>query len=679
METNDISIKRAILFSARARFSPQLQSVRETAIDKIIEQNLLIADCKEGLTIKDIEKQNMVCFKNGVSALNNIDIINSLERLSKKNRVIKNYTKEEIKYRLSEEATKELNDIQEFSEKNFIKVIEILFGSYENKYKESFLDFLCILFSKLSDTYINILKGDIGLNKLIGSPDLFETINEINKKYSFIDKNIFSSAVMKFFQVDNPKYAEIKWNFAQNYYIAKAIGLDSSSSLLSKELFENAHFYLDTNIIINALEPEARHFNTFKEISKACVNLNIGLFVCKITIDELKYLIILKKELINKAIEQVPHETANKIKDIFFKIYYDKLKNNKEINIDSLFYNFSNPEKILKDKYNITIIDDKWFDISKDDKSIKEFAIRLQNDYKKIRNRPKNIYSAIHDALIMGWIELERNKTNKNTILITLDTTLPSNFLPILENKNDRAIPITLDALLQWISPIAIHGNFKDFSEIFSEAVKYQLLPQENFFELSDFIIFSDMDLECRELPAEDVEGCLRHIKSKALDLDISKPADREKLQYEISKYFTQKGRKYKKEIQRLKQELAQKDTDINKLKEEIKIKDESKDLKIKELESKLQDFLTKYEDQKFKKKRNIKIIIVFSLFVILNVLLIYLAYKYGNGQNIFQKIKDFMDFFYIFNPLLLFLSYFILGKKIIISLGWPFSKIFKE
>ena len=65
MNSNDIAHKRSILFSARIRFSPEIQPVRDTAIDKIIEQNLLVADYEGGLTLKEIENQGAVCFAGG--------------------------------------------------------------------------------------------------------------------------------------------------------------------------------------------------------------------------------------------------------------------------------------------------------------------------------------------------------------------------------------------------------------------------------------------------------------------------------------------------------------------------------------------------------------------------------------------------------------------------------------
>lgn len=45
----DVAARRAVLLSARIRFSPEVQTLRETALDKMVEQTLLLSDRLEGL------------------------------------------------------------------------------------------------------------------------------------------------------------------------------------------------------------------------------------------------------------------------------------------------------------------------------------------------------------------------------------------------------------------------------------------------------------------------------------------------------------------------------------------------------------------------------------------------------------------------------------------------------
>lgn len=128
MDTIDIARKRSILFSARIRFSPETQPVKETAIDKIIEQHLLIAGCNGGLTLQETEKQGRICFANGTSAINRLDMQKSLERLVELNRVI---VPGNLKYKLSEQAFQELSELQRLTEARFEQVVGKLFKNTE--------------------------------------------------------------------------------------------------------------------------------------------------------------------------------------------------------------------------------------------------------------------------------------------------------------------------------------------------------------------------------------------------------------------------------------------------------------------------------------------------------------------------------------------------------------------
>jgi hypothetical protein len=83
-----------------------------------------------------------------------------------------------------------------------------------------------------------------------------------------------------------------------------------------------------------------------------------------------------------------------------------------------------------------------------------------------------------------------------------------------------------LDALLQWMGPnIADEGLLSDFARIYSSAIQQQLLPVDNFFELSDFCMLAEMECECSELPVEDVIECLQIIKSRPSTLHARKTA----------------------------------------------------------------------------------------------------------------------------------------------------------
>ena len=130
MDINEIAQNRAILLSARTRFTPELQPVREAAIDKIVEQDLLLLDCSEGVTLYEMEEQGATCFIGGSPSISHLDMKKSLIRLSV-NRVIVHGEKGKERYRLSEPALNDLLEIQRLAEGRFTRVIGRLFRNTE--------------------------------------------------------------------------------------------------------------------------------------------------------------------------------------------------------------------------------------------------------------------------------------------------------------------------------------------------------------------------------------------------------------------------------------------------------------------------------------------------------------------------------------------------------------------
>jgi hypothetical protein len=116
------------------------------------------------------------------------------------------------------------------------------------------------------------------------------------------------------------------------------------------------------------------------------------------------------------------------------------------------------------------------------------------------------------------------------TWVVTTDGLLPG---ATPQCSDATTLAIGLEALLQWFSPLLLPETTNgEFPAAFAEMIRRRLLPQERFFEPEDFLIFHVLNMACKDLPADDVEQCVRYIKTNAAHLDPSVPADREKLAY---------------------------------------------------------------------------------------------------------------------------------------------------
>jgi len=682
MTTRSIAEKRALVFTARIRFSAESQVVKDTTIDKLIERQLYVLHNKKGISSQEIEQQDAICLADGTPVIARLDIEKALKRLKGSNKIITIKISGEAKYRLSEQALQEHQETQEATERRFSQVMQRLFKNTPEgiqPYEAPFLECLCIIFSQLGEAYARLIKREVGIDELLRAPIIRQAFQTVDTKYPSINKKLFKSVVLSFFQDTHPDYDLIKWNMAQNYYLAKALGLDPSGHILSKEVFGGAVFYLDTNILINALEPRAKHHGTFKAFSKACKALQIQLQTCQISLNELRTVVDYHCELIEKVADQISNDIAPKIRGVFFRIYREHLEAGAPIDFETLFSSFYGPMEELAQAYEVKLIDDPWFVEAVEKQETQKLLEKIRREYKAKRGFSKGKASALHDALLLQWLQLERERSAPNTWIVTLDTSLPG-FIAQEEGVPDHPLAITLDALLQWISPMTIYeeADEDEVAAIFSEAVKEQLLPRETFFDLSDFIVFAEMEYSCKELPSKDVEDCIRYLKVKAPSLDPSKATDREKIAHEISRFFADPGRKYKEDLQRLESMLEASRVESACQRDESRKEIKARDEKIEKLAKNLDNLEEGWRKKALKQSALLRTIVVVLLSLIYEATIIYLVWKYGDGVNFFQKlVKSWVAVATggIVGPALF---WFILGKERIHVLGWPFTKFAK-
>ena len=549
---DETSLKRSVLLGARMRFSPAGANVREEAIQRILEQNLAAAESTKGLTEAELRK--VLDLGGNMPILRASDVTSGIERLKSLNRIIEVKETGKIGYVLSLSAKAETEVIIKESEERYESVLKDLFKSAPgviNDYKTAFLKLLCLVFSRLGDVYVKVIAGTHVKESFAEHQLLSSSIDEVLRSESVPDTEAFKYATNRFFRESSPKFDSVKWNMAQNYYITKALGIDEAAQMLSADILKGASFYLDTNVLIAGLIPEHRHHGSFQELFGACKTLNIKPKVTRITLEELKNVVSSHAELVRDVYDKIPGSTRSKVRSFLLEPYLVALAENPNLPLEEFLAHFRAPIERLQEVFDFELVDDEWFDRESRTKATDDLARELSLKYEQLRNRPKNKYLSIHDALLLRWVSQENESSKGKCWAVTLDLSL----ITYVSQKmiHDHTIIMTLDALLQWTTPqCAGTANEDRLAEIYSQAIKYQLLPREVFFDLRDFQVFADMDIETSLLPAEDVESCIRDIQTMGASLDPSKAEDREKIARTIQRYFVDPGTKYRKELERL-------------------------------------------------------------------------------------------------------------------------------
>jgi len=657
-EIKDILLKRSLLSSIRMRFSPQVQAIKEAAIDSIVERILAIAPEDTGYSAQEV--QHLFSDNAGFHIIYS-DIDHSLQRLAEEGRgesipevLVGGKTKGKKRelYKLSTDSRKQLEEFGRESTRRFNSVVQRLFNNSEvesSAYGTPFLNFLSLIFSQLAEEYVQLLKGDVSSDDLVSSPVFSSALSAVKNELKSLDPSLFESAAISFFRDTDPEYDAIKWSLSQNYYILRVIGVDKELSPLSKEIFENAVFYLDTNMVISALAPEQAYHAGFVAFFTACKRLGAKIKVCKVTLDEFDRLIVSSRDMLQSVIDQIPDETAVKVRSDIFEAYYERKKSGQEFDLDEVFANFVSAKDKLRELFAIEIEDDIWFEEAENNARVSDFASVVATRWASMRRRRKTDLAVAHDSMCLLWVEESRQRNETNNIwFATRDYTLPGCVPPDCDQKS---LAIGLDALLQWLSPIMVgDGEEKDIAQAYSAMISSRILPQERIFNMEDFLIFHEIGMTCKELPAEDVEGCIRYIKTNVPLLNPTDLADREKLAHALATYFVDPSRKYKQNLHQY-------------------------EARASEMEAELE----KEKKQSLRKDASLRVSHIVTIFLLLEIIAVLIASNYGTGANIFQRIINSWPFLAAVVPICGVIGWFYIGKERIKALGWPITKIFRH
>lgn len=527
----EVARKRAILASARLQFSPELQEVREQAIDLCVEHLLFGLDCEEGIGFDDAVRLLTSQFGAASSFVRLGELATSLSRLQARGGVV---VLETDRYRLSASRREDLALTERAAKNRLNSVASVLFpnvGQRFSEYREAFYEVLSIVFSELGQAYVHVLTGRSSKADLNKAASVETALRYVRKSRKNLDQGVLAAAIRRFFEIPNPDFDALKWNLAQNYYISKSLGLDNGAQLLTRELFGGSNVLLDTNVLLHAVDADSSRHETFKTLAEICSVLGVDLQVAQISIDEARCVAAAARTTANKVHDVIPGNLAARIDNIFYRAY---LRGGESL--DEFFSRFDNLGERLK-TFGVDVVDDVWFSDPNNTRMFEAVRDQIRKDTAARKPRPKTYRAAMHDAQLLTWAAREAASGDK-VIIVTLDRSLR-----FADAGASTAQVISLDAMLQWLSPIAVTTSF-DFSRIFAESIKYQILPAENFFDLEDFIVFAEMEWDCKVLPPEDVEACLATIKASAGQLDPRSAADREKLARRVRKFFANPGRK---------------------------------------------------------------------------------------------------------------------------------------
>ncbi len=465
-----------VLLGARMRFSPETgASVREEAIDRVLEQNLAYAD-QTGLSEEELRET--IRLPGGNRILTAADAHAGLFRLIGRGHAEEKPPTGSGKFILSAKVDDEIRQTVGQAQKNWDLVVKDLFAAARGslgQYADAFVEVLCHVFSRVSSGNVAVLVG-----KDVQHADTHHLIHRafeavLKSRPVSADKQAFEAGVTRFFRESTPQFDAIKWNMAQNFYVAIALGIDPKARVLSSELLAGAVVFLDTNVLIAGLIPEDRYHGGFQEVVNICQDLGMKMTVAQITVDELRRVVAAHAGVLRQVYDRIPVATRSKVHCFLLESYLEVVKRDPDLHLDEFLSRFQAPIDTLREAFNVEIEDDSWFDTERNSQATEELAQKLATKFQSMRSRTKTTEASRHDALLLRWMDERRRGVDTNCRITTLDMTL---IAAERESLHVQPRVISLDALLQWASPhCSSDATVEQVAAIYSTALKYQLLP----------------------------------------------------------------------------------------------------------------------------------------------------------------------------------------------------------
>lgn len=679
---------RALLATARARFSSEVQPLKQNALDKIVTNIFYTAPDDRWMDASQV--RNAFRQDSGGYVLNEADIEASLRRL-RDGQYVEAHPKQPFRlYRLTVQAQEGMASIQQEAERRLESVLCRLFGSDQRgfrRYGSCFLDILSTIFGQLGEESARLISRNLNGMEVLSASSLPQSLATARTNYPDLDHDLVQSAIDTFFREDDPEYNEIKWNLAQNLFVAKALGLDPTGALLSQELFQDAIFYLDTNVIIAGLEPTHRGHGWFQSFVASAQALKAQLRICPPTLEELDDWVNYQRQLFEKVAPEIPAAIASRVDSLFLDKYKAACQEGRQPTTDEIFATFDSPGATLAGTYGVELDDDPWFHTTNSNGRLDRFAAVLQARSQTIRGKTKGPRVARHDAKVLAWVERQRARSSVDVWLVTTDRSLPG---AVPGESEASSLALTAATLLQWISPMVENGGAEtDFASGFAQMIRERLLPRDRFFDLQDFLVFHELHISIKDLPAEDVERTLRAIRANAPHLDPSNPEDLQQISRIVARNLVDPGTKYKQELARLEAEqererdkhaleLQSAQRGIDELKSAMVSAEAKHRQDMDDLRTSLEEVKTQAVEDKRLGEAKLRLVLVGLTLLVVELVIFFLTDRYGDGANRFQKVRDSWLYFGLAASAVLFLGGWFIGKERLSALGWPFSKIFR-
>jgi len=546
--------RRDAIFGYRLRFSPETQPIRQTVLDSIVLQNIREFDGDPGATVGKL--RDLSIGPGQTIAITLDEARASLARLECNSQIRSVTIKRKRHWHLTEVARNGIDDKEAHTARMRGIVAEVLFGpgSDHSDRTDVFFSTLGIIFDEITVTFLDAMFSDKP-TPLAQSTVAMALETAANGRT--VDKEALTAAIQRFFSERTPDFDWIKWTYCKNYYSVRALGLGASADVLSGALFSGSSFFLDTNVIICALDPTSERHLSAKQVLNGLGRIGCDIKVLEITLAELEDLATRLQENLGNTLRQIPDGLLDKVAGLVARAEARHRQDETAPTPEEMLDQFKSAEDLVENRLDAFVVRDSWFDQQQENSEIGSLSKSLRQHYDNSSyGRRKTEAAARHDALALTFISNLCKQDENHAFFVTLDRSLPQYKPASLFDGLRVNRAITLEGLMSWLGTIS--NDDDNASVALSEVLAAAFLPSSGSFELHEFRMLAELGMDCRHMPADDVENCLRFLRREARDVNLAMAEDRERLHALVKGFFASPDRTYLAEMNTLRSELEE-------------------------------------------------------------------------------------------------------------------------
>jgi predicted nucleic acid-binding protein len=627
-----MDLNRAALFAYKLKLSPETQPIRQTVIDEITLRKLELCAGAEGSTIGNINSYAPREWPWPSLPLNETRA--SLERLETAGLAESKVVRKKRRWTIAQSGQDRIGRERIVAEETVDGALRTLFGQAQvEAFKDAFLKALTALFDQIAKNYVESTFGQSEPTApVLLAPALDEITATIAAENPELDARAFADGLNRFFREQSPDFDRLKWVYCQNYYLVRMLGMDEAADVLSREIFSGSQVYLDTNVLIELLDPGSPQRRSLEGVMASLRKAGARLCVLRITLQELDKVFSREVPNLEAVLRQIPDGTIGKVRGALARAEALHRQDPAKPSARALVGLFANAEERLKTEMAVEVVDEAWFVEAAPSVEIIDRANALRRHYDRRLLRKKRPDAAVHDALALTWIGRQSVAGGKMVCFLTLDLSLPT-FKETGWRAGQR-VAVSLDALVPWLGAV-VGPQDGELSAAYSAVLVNQLLTVSTRFSLQDFRLLAELGMECSKLPADDVESCLVHLRREASNVDVSTAEGREQIHHAVRRFFASPDLRYLKELTELRGQIESHNQDLLALRQEkralSKALDEEKEGHKRELEQ--------FKEREARRRVMNRLIVSACLLLVLEAAALLVAIKDGSGENAWQKV----------------------------------------